>query len=431
MSHYAQLSSSFHAFMGLCSILLMTLAVCFMITSLLHGFSRKSQWIGGVLCCLCILFMQGLCDLGRDGSQKLSPTFWAQLTGSLPWIAVPGLLSILALFEGLFGCSLCRQQKKRLNPGTIKESFDALPDGVCFARQSGVPLLINTRMEQLCSQLLGTRLQNTNFFWHSLQVQEYNKKIHNISTGTTVTLQFPDGTVWDFRRRELSLKKDSIWQFSACNVTQQYLLNQKLKQQNDQLNQVNEHLRLFSYEVEKVTREKENLAARVKLHDEIGRALLSFRIYLEQPGDKRSRQQLVPLWEYIVSAMEQGISPESTDSLDKVLTAAQTLGIHVEGCSKLPLSHSKGSELLLAALKECINNTARHAHGTHVYLQISETPDRICASFTNDGTPPSGKIVEKGGLKNLRAAIAKAHGSMEISSAPAFVLYIEIPKGES
>ena len=58
MSHYAQLSSSFHAFMGLCSILLMTLAVCFMITSLLHGFSRKSQWIGGVLCCLCILFMQ-------------------------------------------------------------------------------------------------------------------------------------------------------------------------------------------------------------------------------------------------------------------------------------------------------------------------------------------------------------------------------------
>ena len=252
MSHYAQLSSSFHAFMGLCSILLMTLAVCFMITSLLHGFSRKSQWIGGVLCCLCILFMQGLCDLGRDGSQKLSPTFLAQLTGSLPWIAVPGLLSILALFEGLFGCSLYRQQKKHLNPGTIKESFDALPDGVCFARQSGVPLLINTRMEQLCSQLLGTRLQNTNFFWHSLQVQEYNKKIHNISTGTTVTLQFPDGTVWDFRRRELSLKKDSIWQFSACNVTQQYLLNQKLKQQNDQLNQVNEHLRLFSYEVEKV-----------------------------------------------------------------------------------------------------------------------------------------------------------------------------------
>ena len=40
-------------------------------------------------------------------------------------------------------------------------------------------------------------------------------------------------------------------------------------------------------------------------------------------------------------------------------------------------------------------------------------------------------ILEKGGLKNLRAAIAKAHGSMEISSAPAFVLYIEIPKGES
>lgn len=123
MSHYAQLSSSFHAFMGLCSILLMTLAVCFMITSLLHGFSRKSQWIGGVLCCLCILFMQGLCDLGRDGSQKLSPTFLAQLTGSLPWIAVPGLLSILALFEGLFGCSLYRQQKKRLNPGTIKEKL--------------------------------------------------------------------------------------------------------------------------------------------------------------------------------------------------------------------------------------------------------------------------------------------------------------------
>ena len=108
-------------------------------------------------------------------------------------------------------------------------------------------------------------------------------------------------------------------------MTQQYLLNQKLKQQNDQLNQVNEHLRLFSYEVEKVTGKRKS-AARVKLHDEIGRALLSFRIYLEQPGDKRSRQQLVPLWEYIVSAMEQGISLKALTAWTRFSLLPKLLG---------------------------------------------------------------------------------------------------------
>ena len=64
-------------------------------------------------------------------------------------------------------------------------------------------------------------------------------------------------------------------------------------------------------------------------------------------------------------------------------------------------------------------------------FKLVKTPDRICASFTNDGTPPSGKIVEKGGLKNLRAAIAKHMAVWKYPAPRAFVLYIEIPKGES
>ena len=48
--------------------------------------------------------------------------------------------------------------------------------------------------------------------------------------------------------------------------------------------------------------------------------------------------------------------------------------------------------------------------------------------LTNDGTPPSGPIVEGGGLGNLRRRVEGEGGTMTVESAPRFRLTIEMKR---
>ena len=70
---------------------------------------------------------------------------------------------------------------------------------------------------------------------------------------------------------------------TACDITRQYELNQKLKDRNEKLNEINARLQIFNREVADIIREEEILDTRVRLHDEVGRSLLIFRTCLEQP----------------------------------------------------------------------------------------------------------------------------------------------------
>lgn len=50
--------------------------------------------------------------------------------------------------------------------------------------------------------------------------------------------------------------------------------------------------------------------------------------------------------------------------------------------------------------------------------------------FCNNGAPPKQKIIEGGGLSALRLQVEEAGGSMQILSAPQFVLILLIPEEE-
>ena len=46
----------------------------------------------------------------------------------------------------------------------------------------------------------------------------------------------------------------------------------------------------FNEEVETVTRQKEMLEAKMKVHDDLGRVLLALRTYLEEPENSKRRK---------------------------------------------------------------------------------------------------------------------------------------------
>ena len=75
--------------------------------------------------------------------------------------------------------------------------------------------------------------------------------------------------------------------------------------------------------------------------------------------------------------------------------------------------------ILAQAITECAANTVKHAEGDTVTVTIDQEKT---IRITNNGKPPKGEIVVSGGLLSLRRRIQEEDGTMELESAPSFLL---------
>ena len=79
------------------------------------------------------------------------------------------------------------------------------------------------------------------------------------------------------------------------------------------------------------------------------------------------------------------------------------------------------------AIRECVTNCARHAHGSIVYVNMKENREGYQIQITNDGEPPVKNAKEGGGLSALRKAVEAEQGSMKTFFEPAFYLFLNFP----
>ena len=312
--------------------------------------------------------------------------------------------------------------------------MDFLPDGICFGTKKGMPVLLNRQMSRLCGKLTGEGLMDMEKFWEKLECKTVRKEIRSMQAGDVLALETPDKRIWDFRRRTLFLGKEEITEFTAVDVTTQYLLHQEQKERNERLNRVNERLRQFSEEVEKVTREREILSAKVKIHDEVGRSLLVLRSYLTEPYEERNRSSMLAFWQYIITVMRDGKrEQEKEESLQQLKKETESLHVELVTEGVLP-QQPEICRVIFCAVRECAGNTAKHAGGDRLYLTVREENGtgedgkegkKTVVLIRNNGNPPKGKIRETGGLKNLRRMVEKVQGYMETATVPEFVLRLE------
>ncbi|MGN1250514.1 MAG: hypothetical protein ACI4XW_10620, partial [Candidatus Spyradocola sp.] len=291
----------------------------------------------------------------------------------------------------------------------IKESLDTLPDGVCFYAPDGQPLLVNEQMNRISGELFGREILNAEHFWRDVR-----------QAGGVVRTR--DGRVWEVRRSALTVRGAEVFELSALDVTEQHRLHSELEQRNERMNRVNEHLRRFSRDMVTFTAEKELLAAKIMVHDSVGRALLAFRSYLAQEPGKRDRGSLLFLWRYVCRVMNKETAPAG--EWDELERAAQTLHVRVHLDGALPENLGMRTAMI-AAVRECLTNTASHAGGDALFVRVREEAGCAWAELTNNGRPPEGPVRETGGLKDLRRIVERAGGTMEVRSAPSFLLRVE------
>lgn len=123
-----------------------------------------------------------------------------------------------------------------------------------------------------------------------------------------------------------------------------------------------------------------------------------------------------------------------TDALDDLLLHARQAqpGLQIECYINYPLHDiSKMARIhLYRIIQELLSNVLRHAHATHVAVQLLRSEDNLLLSIEDDGSgfdPQHQASPEAGiGLANIRTRVEVLHGQMHLDSAPQKGTFISI-----
>ena len=325
------------------------------------------------------------------------------------WMAAL-LLTALSLIASFM---LWHQGRQQISPISIKESCDHLPSALCFAWENGQPCLKNLKMDELSHLLTGEALLNANVFWETIESQPI------------VTLE--NGQTWSFERVQMEMSGRTVYQITGTNITEEARLQRELEKDNLRLTAMNRRLRQYGQDVQETTREKEILRAKTRVHDQIGHALLQTRQFLS--GTQGDAGSVCTAWRQNVRLLLGKYSDEQCgDTFEQLTRAANAIGVTIERRGAFPKESAESAQLVEAAAHECLTNLVRHAGGTQLEIIGEKTASGWRVRYLNDGSAPSGSIVEGSGLTALRARTEAAGGSMDIAYTPRFELTLTLPE---
>lgn len=332
------------------------------------------------------------------------------------------VLTVLGIAEQY---RIIKWKKGHITAMSIRNALDALPTGLCYATPEGLPFLVNEKMEELISRILGIAFQNTKEVWEKLERGEGKGALR---TGTECIYRLPDGKVYGFHREELTLDEGIVWLIRAVDITQEYSMTEELAEKQKKAKTLNTRLKSLMDTIEYVTMSRELLNLKVALHDNLGRSLLAARRFIVNPEAVEPRK-LLDIWQMNMQHLI-GEAPEEWQVPYYIAKKeAGTLGIDLQIVGTLPVE-----EALLPVIDQAISthmiNVLRHADGKTAMVYIEEGEKEYRISFKNDGKQPTGEIHMTGGLGNLKRTVEEAGGQMEVYSSPQFEMVLTLPKGE-
>ena len=310
--------------------------------------------------------------------------------------------------------------KKHITAASVKEAVDKLPAGLLIYARDGVVLLNNNVMEGLSEQLTGHTVLNGEQFWNFLREKSDNR---TESAKETVIVKMPDTTVWSFHRAQ---NKPGLTQIDAFDCTEQYGYNERLEANNQNIKQMNDKLRAYGEHVDEVVRQEENLSTKIRIHDALGRMLLSESRYLALDAGTYP-EELIREWKQTLTVLlDEGELENSAEaSLRELEMAARFLNMELKINGTIPKSvHLQ--HLLISGARECLTNAARHAGADCLSIRIVYGPGVVEFYYTNNGTQPTGPVKEGGGLSSLRKLVERENGQLLITTTPQFIVCISV-----
>ena len=333
----------------------------------------------------------------------------------------------------LYLCWAIRSERRRyhhsLSYWSINEAVNDVPCGVCFSDPLGRIVLCNTKMQELSRIMTGSYLQDYEVLRKAMSGEPESEGLRRLSKDSNV-FYFPDGSVWVFQEYGLQEPDCAGYlQTVAVNVSQIYYNGEKIRANNEKLEILNHKLEEMYEKIGDKIREQETLAMKMQVHDNFGRSLLSIRRILERKENQDKMDKQLSALKHLVYILTDSAVESMEKLYEDTIKHAEELGISVQISGNFPLYPSY-RVLADRAIRECVTNCARHAHGNVVFVKIDKYANEYNIRITNDGDAPEKNAEEGGGLSALRKAAESMNCTMQISFVPEFCLILKMPLTE-
>ena len=403
--------------------LTLILSLFLLIVSFTGYRDKRNRYMNMPIFLFLFILLSELTDAFSRMNKGLEYKTWLPLPLWLLWCIVAAA-DFLLIWEIV---RLRRLKRQELSRDSVKQAMDLLPSGICYFTPSGSVKLCNMQMHILFRTLSQSDLQTLTELQDALAHCDAGSGVIRLSHERQ-TYFFPDGKAWRYRQNVVTDEDGAVYTETIfSDMTELYHKKLELKEQIKQLNAISRELKLLSDNVLILTREKEVLSAKTKLHDYMGAGLIAMRQILRHNQTEEAANAIELLRQAVSAIKNDNTYPQGRSELDGFMHDAEAIGIKVNLSGELPEQEELRCVMILA-MRECLTNSVRHAGATALHVAVEKNGDSFSMKITNDGKAPETEVVPKGGLHNLYRHIADCGGTMEIQWKPVFVLTVVLPE---
>lgn len=403
--------------------LTLILSLFLLIVSFTGYRDKRNRYMNMPIFLFLFILLSELTDAFSRMNKGLEYKTWLPLPLWLLWCIVAAA-DFLLIWEIV---RLRRLKRQELSRDSVKQAMDLLPSGICYFTPSGSVKLCNMQMHILFRTLSQSDLQTLTELQDALAHCDAGSGVIRLSHERQTYL-FPDGKAWRYRQNVVTDEDGAVYKETIfSDMTELYHKKLELKEQIKQLNAISRELKLLSDNVLILTREKEVLSAKTKLHDYMGAGLIAMRQILRHNQTEEAANAIELLRQAVSAIKNDNTYPQGRSELDGFMHDAEAIGIKVNLSGELPEQEELRCVMILA-MRECLTNSVRHAGATALHVAVEKNGDSFSMKITNDGKAPETEVVPKGGLHNLYRHIADCGGTMEIQWKPVFVLTVVLPE---
>ena len=418
--------------MAMQNFLMILLEICLILEFILlltriTGFSGKKKIITAMTVFLVSFFLMFL--LMNDHRYCLGESAYHPMLQDYPVSLLTAVIIALTFYLCRAIWSERRRYSHSLSYWSVNEAVDDVPCGVCFSDSFGRIILCNTKMQELCKVMTDSYLQAYDTLRKAIDDEPAAEGFFRLSRDSDV-FYFPDASVWMFQEYRLQEPDFAGYrQTIAVNVSEIYYNGEKIRANNEKLAILNHKLEEMYEKIGDKIREQETLVMKMQVHDNFGRSLLSIRRILERKEDPDKMDKQLSVLKHLVYILTDSAVESMEEVYKDTIRHAEELGILVQISGNFPM-HPSYRLLTDRAIRECVTNCARHAHGSTVWVKIDKNADEYTVQITNDGEVPDKNAEEGGGLSALRKAAESGKCRMQVSFSPEFCLILKMPLTE-
>ena len=305
--------------------------------------------------------------------------------------------------------------KKRPSAKMIKKAIDSYPGGICFSALDGRVILVNEKMNKLVLELTGHTILNAKVVWEELANFANNGKAEKLTQSwlpkdtdnengnihQQLFFRFLDSSVWRF---ELRFLDSNTVQIEAAEITKLYRLSEELYENTFRLQEMQKRQKALLDSIVEVNLNKEILAAKMHIHDELGHCLTI-----------RDFSNIPMAWTVPDSSLQS-----------ELLQVAELIGCKVVFLGEQP-TQRKTLQLLYAAIREALTNAVRHANATELMVKVEQNKQGYHIEISDNGCVSVSSITEGNGLSALRQRLEQEGASLKVLCDNGVSLIVNIP----